>query len=102
MIRLQLTILDQPGNPYRFESFLNLADEDQANTLAALANQDELYLAFYGDDLDYRYTKVISHDEEQWQQLDELVIEGENHWDQIPEEKRDFDQAKAAFMQGFI
>ena len=30
LIRLELTIIDNPLNPYRFESFLNTAQEDQA------------------------------------------------------------------------
>ena len=102
LIRLELTILDKPDNPYQFESFLNLADEEQANILAELANQDQLYLSFYGDDLDYRYTKTIPQDVQQWQKLDELIVEAENHWSSIPPERRDFDQAKAAFMQRFI
>ena len=102
LIRLELTILDNPENPYRFESFLNLADEEQADILTELANQDQLYMAFYGDDLEYRFTKTIPHDLQQWQQLDELIMEAENHWSLIPPERRDFDQAKAAFMQRFI
>ena len=102
LIRLELTILDKPGNPYQFESFLNLADEEQAYILAELANQDQFYLSFYGDDLKYRYTKTIPYDDQQWQLLDELIIEAENHWSLIPPERRDFDQAKAAFMQRFI
>ena len=102
LIRLEVTILDQPGNPYRFESFLNLADEEQANILAALANQDRLYLSFYGDDLKYRTTKTLPQDAQQWQLLDELILEAENHWALIPQERRDFDRAKADFMQRFI
>ena len=101
LIRLELTILDQPGNPYRFESFLNLADEEQAHILVALANQDCLYLSFYGDDLAYRTTMSIPQDVQQWQLLDELIQDAEDHWTLIPPERRDFDQAKAAFMQRF-
>jgi hypothetical protein len=75
LIRLQLTILDRPSNPYRFESFLNVAAEHQARVLAQLAGQERLYLAFYGDDLNHRFTKVVNHDRQQWQYLDELVAE---------------------------
>jgi Ca-activated chloride channel homolog len=73
LIRLELDMLDRPENPYRFESFLNVATEDQAQVLAELASQEELYLAVYGDDLCYRYTVAIPHGEQQWQQPDELV-----------------------------
>ena len=73
LLHLTLVVLDAPIAPYQFESFLNVAAEDQANVLAQLANQDRLYLAFYGDDLTYRFTKVIDHNAQQRQQLDELV-----------------------------
>jgi hypothetical protein len=75
LIRLELVIVDHPINPYKFESFLNVAQEDQARVLSQLANQDQLYLAFYGDGLNHRFTKIIEHDEQQWQYLDELVRE---------------------------
>jgi hypothetical protein len=101
LIRLEMAILDNPFSPYKFESFLNVAQENQARILARLANQDRLYVAFYGDDLTHCFTKIIEHDEQQWQQLDELVAEAIDYWDQIPPEKRDFDRAKAEFMQRF-
>jgi hypothetical protein len=102
LIRLEMVILDRPGSPYKFESFLNVADEDQAKILDQLANQDQLYMAFYGDDLGFRYAKVIPHDEQQWQQLDELVAIATDHWRNIPKGQRDYDRAKAEFMRRFI
>ena len=102
LIRLELVIVDHPINPYKFESFLNVAQEDQARVLSQLANQDRLYLAFYGDGLNYRFTKIIEHDEQQWQYLDELVSEAIDYWDEIPPEQRDFDQARAEFMRQFV
>ena len=102
LIRLELEILDRPDNPYKFESFLNIAEQDQANVLAQLANQDELYLAFYGDGLDYRCTKVMPHDKQQWQQIDELTMEARDYLYSIPPGNRDFDQAKAEFMRRFV
>lgn len=102
LIRLELVILDRPGNPFKFESFLNAAEEDQADVLAQLANQDQLHLAFYGDDLTYRFTKVVKHHRQQWQYLDELVDLATSYWDRIPPERRDFDQAKAEFMSRFV
>jgi hypothetical protein len=102
LIRLELTILDQPDNPFRFESFLNVAEESQANVLSQLANQDWLYLAFYGDDLTHRFTKIVHHDRQQWQYLDELVDRATRYWHQLPPDRRDFDQAKAEFMRRFV
>lgn len=84
------------------ESFLNVAQEDQTRILDELANQDQLYLAFYGDDLSHRFTKTAEHDEQQWQQLDELVEMATRHWEAIPPAQRDFDRAKAEFMRRYI
>jgi len=101
LIRLEMTILDDLVNPYKFESFLNVGREDQARVLAQLANQDRLYLAFYGDDFHHRFTKIVNHDRQQWQYLDELVSEAIDYWGEIPSEQRDFDRAKAEFMARF-
>jgi hypothetical protein len=102
LIRLDLAILDNPSTPYRFESFWNVAQEAQAQVLAQLSNQDQLYLAFYGDDFIHRFTKIVKHDGQQWQYLDELVAEANDYRDKIPPERRDFDQAKAEFMRRFV
>jgi hypothetical protein len=102
LIRLQLDVIDRPEDPYRFESFLNVAAEDQAQILAELANQEELHLAFYGDDLGYRYTRAIPHSEQQWQRLDELVAMANDYWSKISPERRDFDRAKLEFMRQFV
>ena len=80
LIRLELIILDRPENPYRFESFLIIADDDQAQVLDNLANRNEFHLALYGDGLQYRYTKSIPHTEQQWQQLDEIVARASGDW----------------------
>jgi hypothetical protein len=47
------------------------------------------------------FTKVVDHDRQQWQYLDELVSEAINYRDQIPPEQRDFDRARAEFMGRF-
>ena len=100
LIRLLLEVMDRPEDPYRFESFLNVAAEDQVEVLAELANQEELYMVFHGDDLGYRYTKAIPHSEQQWQRLDEIWEQADAYLEDIPPEQRDFDLAKAEFMSG--
>ena len=100
LIRLEFDIHDRPADPFRFESFLNVAEESQANVLTQLAGQDRLYLAFYGDDLQHRFTTTVSHDEQQWQRLDELVEEAERYWEQLHEDVRDYDLAKARYISG--
>lgn len=101
LIRLVFRVHDQPDNPYQFESFLNVAEEDQGQVLTDLAGQDQLYLAFYGNNLTHHFTRAVSHDEQQWQRLDEITAEAETYLEQLPEGKFYFDQAKAAFMNQF-
>lgn len=98
LVRLELLIYDEPCNPYRFESFLNVGAQDQMAVLTELAGQEELYLTFYGDDLTHRYTSVLAHGEQQWQRLDDIIAQAELYWQRLPDEKRDFDQAKAVYM----
>jgi hypothetical protein len=76
-----------------------VAEPDQAAVLAALADQEQLYLAFYGADLGYRFTRQVVHNEQQWQLLDELVAAAERHRRQIPAEQYDFDLAKALYIR---
>ena len=101
VIRLNLAILDHPQNPYRYESFLNIGDEDQARILEILVGQEELYFPFYGDDFGHRFTKVISHDVTQRAQLQDLATQALDHWQTISPDQRDFDRAKAEFQQRF-
>jgi len=101
LVRLKLVILDRPQSPYLFESFLNISDEDQANVLSRLASQELLYLVLFGDDLEYRYTKVIPQDFNHWQLIDDLHAQALEYLGNIPEEQRDFDRAKADFMNRY-
>jgi hypothetical protein len=98
LIRLELVVVDNPFDPFRFESFLNVGERDQLQVLTQLASQKELHLAFYGDDLNYRSTTTTRHNEQQWQQLDEMIISALATWQQLPPEQRDYDLAKATFM----
>ena len=99
LVRLELLVYDDPRDPFCFESFLNVAAPDQLAVLAELAGQEKLYMAFYGDDLTYRNTAVLPHGEQQWQRLDEIISRAETYWANLPEEARDFDRAKALYMQ---
>ena len=101
LVRLEVDILDQPRNPYRFESFLNVGQEDQVRVLVQLANQERLYLAFFGDDLSHRFTKIVPHDKRQWQYVDELLTQATDYLEQVPPDRRDYDRAKTEFMRRF-
>lgn len=98
LIRLDLAVLDNPFDPFRFESFLNVAEQDQLQVLTKLAAQEELHLAFYGDNLNYRFTTTVRHTEQQWQQLDEMISTALDIWQQLPPEQRNYDLAKANFI----
>jgi hypothetical protein len=98
LVRLELEVFDMPFQPYRFESFLNVGAEDQLRMLTTLAGQEKLYLAFYGTDLEYQHTVTIPHDEQQWQQLDEIVAEALAYWQSLPAETQDFDLAKITYF----
>jgi hypothetical protein len=98
LVRLGVRIFDRPAQPFFFESFLNVGEADQLHTLTRMAGQDKLYLAFYGDDLEYRFTKILDHDEGQWQRLDEITERALAYWQSLPPGQRDFDLAKAIFM----
>jgi hypothetical protein len=101
VLRLNVAILDRPQNPFRFESFLNIGDEEQARILETLVTQEKLYFPFYGQDFRCRFTKVVEHSPEQRRQLQELVVQARDHWQAIPEARRNFDQAKIEFQQRF-
>lgn len=99
VIRLELTVMDRPESPYLLESFLNVGHKDQARVLARLSDQEELYLAFYGDDFTHRFTKIIKHDDKQREQLNELVGRAIDHRGKIPAHQRDFNRAKADLIR---
>ena len=93
LIRLELSIYDRPDLPFRFESFLNIADREQAQILDRLANQDRLGFAFFGDNLEHQLSCTLPHTEQQWQQLDGIVSQANDYLNRLPEKIRDFDQA---------
>jgi hypothetical protein len=101
VIRLNLAIIDRPHNPYRYESFLNIGNEDQARILEMLLSQAQLILPFYGEDFGHRFTKVVPNSAEQRTQLSDLARQATVHWQAIPVGQRDFDRAKALFQQRY-
>ena len=98
LVRLAVRIFDTPTNPFLFESFLNVGEQDQLGVLTQLASQENLHFAFYGDDLEYRFAKNLEHDEQQWQKLDEIITRALAYWEQLPPTQKDFDFAKAAYL----
>jgi hypothetical protein len=99
--KLPATVLDDPDNHFRFESFLNVGDEEQAHVLAQPAGQEQFHLAFYGDDLRYHSSAFAVHTSQQWQQLDDMVARAEAYWHALPPARRDFDRDKGEFVRTF-
>jgi len=60
VIRLLVTIYDQPIRPLTFETFIDVEDPQQHDDFAALALQSELAMLFYDEQLGHRLTKVVS------------------------------------------
>ncbi|MCB9423171.1 MAG: hypothetical protein H6667_25460 [Ardenticatenaceae bacterium] len=102
LIRLLFVVLDDPTNPYQLESFLNVAEADQAQVLSDLVEQEQFSLAFYGDDLSYRYTKVFAHEPINREQLATAIAHARLYWDHIGPAQQNFDLAKMEFMAHFI
>ena len=98
VIRMVLTIYDQPQTPLALETFINIADEQQRANFAALSQQEQLPLLFYNEALTHQLTKVVPYEDKAGttqfvlQRADEL-LQG------IPQDHFDFDAAKAAIMQ---
>jgi hypothetical protein len=59
VIRMLLTICDQPRQPLAQETFINVEDPIQRTDFAALANQRRLPLLFYDEQLQHRLSKAI-------------------------------------------
>jgi hypothetical protein len=60
VIRMVLTIYDQPDRPLAVETFINVQDPEQRTDYATLAEQAETYLLFYDEALVHRLTKGMS------------------------------------------
>jgi hypothetical protein len=97
VIRLVFTIYDQIEHPLALETFINVADEEQRANFAALADQQELILLFYDEALTHQLTKVVPYSTQE--DITHLLGTAAGLLQDIPEEERDSDEAKAAVMQ---
>jgi len=99
LVRLHLTILDRPHNPYRFETFFNITSTESCRILSEQLSQESLVLAFLGSDLEHRFSKVLPFAEEERHAVHQLIGQAIEHLVTIPKGERDFDQAKAEFQR---
>ena len=98
VIRTLLTLYDDPAHPLAFESFINIADDDQRGDFIALAAQDHLVLLFYDETLAHRLTKRVSHSGQG--RIKRIVQNAQAELAAIGAEQVDFDRAKADVIKG--
>ena len=96
VIRMVLTIYDQPERPLALETFINVEDQQQRSDYEGLTGHDELLMLFYDEGLVHRLTKAVKN-------LDGATMRAVlNRADElfraIPRDQFDFDAAKAAVV----
>ena len=96
VIRTVLGIYDRPRTPLAFETFSNIADPDQREDFARLAEQDRLVLLFYDEQLAHRLTKVVPYRDDGT--VLAILLQAELLRRRIPAAAYDFDVAKQAVI----
>ena len=96
VIRMVFTIFDQPQSPLALETFINVADAQQRADFAALAEQDELHLLFYDEQLAHRLSKGIRNQSRG--QIGEVLNHADRLLAAIPAQQLDLARAKAEVM----
>lgn len=96
VIRMITTIHDQPDHPLRFESFVNVEDEQQRAEYQALSLQDHLFMLFYDEQLRHRLTKQVGQLDRE--RIADVLSRADALFGAIPEEQYNFDTAKAWVM----
>jgi len=91
-----LTIYDQPKTPLAFETFINVEDTAQRSDFEALANQRELDLLFYDEELAHRLGKRVHIGLPKV--VRQILSAADRLLAAIPKERFDFDRAKAEVM----
>src|SRR5215211_2094319 len=97
VIRMVVTLYDQPARPLAFETFVNVEDPQQRSDYAALATQPELHLLFYDEHLAHRLTKSVTHQARE--SVPEVLKKADELFHAIPEAEFSFEVAKAAVMR---
>lgn len=97
VIRMVVTIYDQPASPLAFDTFINVDDPAQGMDFLNLAALDELRFLFYDESLSHRLTKTVAN--RRPEDIVRIVSEALTLRFSIPEEQFNFDRAKAAVME---
>src|SRR5581483_3416280 len=94
--RSVVTIMDQPGNPLRLESFTNVGDPDQEAHFATLATQDRFYAFFYDERVRHRRTVAVGVSDPEG--ISGVLRGAQERYKAMPPGRHDFDRAKAEVM----
>lgn len=97
VLRFHLTIFDQPENPYRFETFINVASPEQLACCMKLLDQETLQIHFFGSRTEYVFTKEVRYPLTQRRQLGKLVTQALQDQETLGT-AWDFNQAKVMFQ----
>ncbi len=99
VIQLVTHIYDQPQQPLALESFINIAEEDQATDFRALGEQERLHYHFYDEQLAHQLTKEILGGP--LDEVEPIADAAEFLRGRIPAGRYDFDRAKAAVIRAY-
>jgi hypothetical protein len=97
VIRLVTTVYDKPEHPLAFETFFNVADEQQRTDFAALQKQKRLLMLWYDEALQHRLTKGVTLGDPKT--LTAILAQADRLRAAIPDDRFDFDAAKKAVME---
>lgn len=100
VLRWLVIIFDQPANPYRFETFINVAAPEQRACVEKLTGQETVHLHFFDSRTVYVLTKVIANPVRQRQQLKGLLALADRDRQHLGQDW-DFDRAKTQFQADY-
>ena len=96
VIRVAVTIYDRPDSQLAVETFINVEDPEQRADYSALAEQSVLHLFFYDEQLAHRLTKGVQNADRRL--IREVLRRATSLYESLPQDKFDFDLAKALVM----
>jgi len=96
VIRMVTRIYDQPASSLALETFVNVGDPDQRADYETLAHQDERTMLFYDETPRHALSKRVRLSDRG--HLLQVLTTADRLLTAIPEDRRDFDAAKADVM----
>jgi hypothetical protein len=97
VIRMTVRIYDQPQHPLALETFFNVEDPQQRADYESLAKQNTIYLLFYDETLRHRLSKGVNNIAKD--EINQMLSQADSLFATIPNERFDFDKAKAAVLE---